>query len=64
LGVELPTVEFTDDVWRQVYRDRQGRQYILHVSGEPVYGVWFIPRDEPQPTVVVDSTADQPGANP
>jgi hypothetical protein len=55
-------IEFTDGVWRTVCQDEQGRQYVIDATGEPVYGVWFIPRDEPQPTIVVDRTGNQPGA--
>jgi hypothetical protein len=30
-----------------------GRQYVLDDAGEPVYGVWFIPREEADWPVVV-----------
>jgi hypothetical protein len=30
-----------------------GRQYVLDDDGEPVYGVWFIPREEADVAVVV-----------
>jgi hypothetical protein len=36
-------VEFTDGVWRPVYQQPDGRQYVIDASGEPVYGVWYIP---------------------
>jgi hypothetical protein len=49
----VATVEFTHDgVWRPVYEQPDGRQYV-DVDGVPVYGTWFIPRDEPQPDAVV-----------
>jgi hypothetical protein len=51
-----------DGVWRAVYQDPRGRQYVIDTAGEPVYGVWFIPVDELQPSIIVDRTADQPGA--
>jgi hypothetical protein len=31
-----------------------GRQYVLDDDGEPVYGVWFIPRDEADVPMVVE----------
>jgi hypothetical protein len=50
----VATVEFTDGVWRPVYEQPDGRQYI-DVEGAPVYGTWYIPRDEPQPDAVVSA---------
>lgn len=34
-----------------------GRQYIIDGNGEKVYGVWFIPPDEPTPNVIVNAPA-------
>jgi hypothetical protein len=51
-------VEFNDAVRRAVYQDSQGRQYVIDASGEPVYGVWYIPPDEPLPCVIVDRAGD------
>jgi hypothetical protein len=39
---------------RAVYEAHDGRQYVLDNDGEPVYGVWFIPRDEADVPFVVD----------
>jgi hypothetical protein len=50
-------VEFIDGLWRPVYQDPRGRQYVIDAAGEPVYGVWFIPQDEPRPTIIVDRPA-------
>jgi hypothetical protein len=47
-------VEFTDGVWRAVYQQPDGRQYVIDGGGEPVFSVWFIPPDEPQPCAIVD----------
>jgi hypothetical protein len=58
----IADVEFTDGVWRAVYQDLGGRQYVIDGGGEPVYGVWCIPEDEPQPSVIVDRAGNQPGA--
>jgi hypothetical protein len=49
----IAEVIFTDGRERPVYEGADGRQYVLD-DGEPVYGVWFIPRDEADTPVVVD----------
>jgi hypothetical protein len=51
MGQHIADVEVVDGVWRAVYQDSQGREYVIDASGEPVYGVWFIPPDDPQPCV-------------
>jgi hypothetical protein len=38
---------FTDGVERTVYEDAAGRQYVIGLDGEPVYGEWLLPADEP-----------------
>jgi hypothetical protein len=38
---------FTDGVERDVYEDAGGRQYVPGCGGEPVYGRWLAPADEP-----------------
>jgi hypothetical protein len=38
---------FTDGAERVVYEDAEGRQYVLGYDGEPVYGQWLPPADEP-----------------
>ena len=34
-----------------------GGQYVTNADGDKVYGVWFIPPDEPTPTVIVNMQA-------
>ncbi len=41
----IGTREFTDGICRDVYQDDDGRQWVL--EGEPVYGIWMLPTDEP-----------------
>jgi hypothetical protein len=44
---------FTDGVERDVFEDRDGRQYIVHEdTGEQIYGQWLRPADE---TAVVEA---------
>ena len=38
---------FTDGAERVVYGDAEGQQYVLGYDGEPVYGQWLPPADEP-----------------
>jgi hypothetical protein len=38
--------EFNGPPMRPVYERPDGRQYVLDDDGEPVYGVWFVPREE------------------
>jgi hypothetical protein len=57
MDTHVADVDFVDGVRRQVYQDRQGRQYVIDETGEPVYGVWFIPPDEPQPCHIADGPA-------
>jgi hypothetical protein len=40
-------VPFTDGTERDVYEDADGRQWVVGDHGEPVYGVWVVPADEP-----------------
>ena len=47
--------EFTDGVLRAVYEEPSGRQYVIDNDGERVYGVWFIPREECDQPLIVDS---------
>jgi hypothetical protein len=48
----VATVEFADGTRRQVFEQPGGRQYVDD-NGVPLFGVWYIPRDEPQPDAVV-----------
>jgi hypothetical protein len=41
----IATVEFADGVTRVVYEDTVG-QFVLDDEGEPIYGVWYVPREE------------------
>ncbi len=36
-----------DGVNRLLYETPDGRQYVLGYEGEPVYGQWLMPADEP-----------------
>ena len=53
----IATIWFIDGVWRPVYERADGRQYIIDGDGDKVYGVWFIPPDDPAPTVIVNAAA-------
>jgi hypothetical protein len=44
--------EFTDGSMRPIYDDGR-RQYVIDDEGFKVYGVWFIPKDEPEPPLIV-----------
>jgi hypothetical protein len=44
---------FNDGPMRPVYEQHDGRQYVIDDDGEPVYGVWYIPREEADLPVVV-----------
>lgn len=48
-------VDFLDDVRRPVYEQPDGRQYVYDNDGEQVYGVWFIPREEWDRPIIVDT---------
>ena len=41
-------VEFLGGAMRPVYEQPDGRQYVHDDDGEQVFGVWFIPREEPE----------------
>lgn len=48
---------FVDGIWRDVYEQPDGGQYVFDQDAEPVYGVWFIPREEmPEPTAIIEKT--------
>jgi hypothetical protein len=47
-------VLFVDGVTRDVYKDANGRQWVIGYDGERVYGVWSLPADKP----VIVPTAD------
>ena len=53
----VANILFTDGVWRPVYEHADGGQYVTNADGDKVYGVWFIPPDEPTPTVIVNMQA-------
>jgi hypothetical protein len=36
------------------YEQPTGRQYVIDHGGEPVYGLWYIPREEADLPVVVE----------
>jgi len=41
----IASVQFTDGPCRLIYEDAQG-QYFIDDAGEPVYGVWLVPREK------------------
>ena len=41
----IASVEFSDGTTRLVYEDAHG-QYVMDDQGEPIYGVWYVPREE------------------
>ena len=45
LAQPLASVQFSDGACRFVYEDAHG-QYVMDDEGEPIYGVWFVPRAE------------------
>jgi hypothetical protein len=48
----LAYVWFTDGVKRPVY-ELAGHQYVEDDDGEPIFGVWFIAREECDTAVIV-----------
>ena len=44
-------VQFADGPLRPVF-EADGRQFVVTDDGERVYGVWFIPPDDPAPMIV------------
>lgn len=42
----VATIQYTDGVWRSVYEEADGRQYVVNADEERVYGVWYIPRPD------------------
>jgi hypothetical protein len=46
-------VEFIAGVRLPVFDDGK-RQYVLDDDGEPIYGVWYIPRDECDVPIIVE----------
>jgi hypothetical protein len=49
---------FLGEIWRDVYEQPDGRQYVLDEDDEPVYGVWYIPQEMPEPDAVVNGSDD------
>ena len=41
----IATVQFNEGACRLVYEDALG-QYVIGDDGEPLFGVWFVPRAE------------------
>jgi hypothetical protein len=44
---QVGRIPFTDGFERDVFEDSDGRQWVVGYEGEPVYGVWLMPPDEP-----------------
>jgi hypothetical protein len=53
---------FTDGAERVVYEDTEGRQYVIGHDGEPVYGQWLPPADEPTAFVEVSEKGTEAAA--
>ncbi|HLW66473.1 MAG TPA: hypothetical protein VKS79_14255 [Gemmataceae bacterium] len=45
LSQPIASAQFADGACRLVYEDAHG-QYVMDDGGEPIYGVWFVPREE------------------
>lgn len=45
---------FTDGLMRPVFEGARGRQYVIDDDGEPVYGLWFVPRDQCDLPIIVE----------
>ena len=58
------SILFTDCVWNPVMEGIDGRQHDVNTDGNRVYGVWFIPYDNPQPDAVVGPANDLLGDKP
>jgi hypothetical protein len=43
----IGSLSFTDGAERAADEDATGRQYVIGDDGEPVYGQWHSPADEP-----------------
>jgi hypothetical protein len=43
-------------VWCPVYEEADGRQFVINADGDEVGGVWYIPPEEPSPTVIVNAS--------
>ena len=50
-------VNFTDGTSRAVFEKVDGHQYVVNDEGDPVFGVWFIPKDEIDLPLIVDAEA-------
>ena len=43
----IASLKFNDGTTRPVYEDAYG-QYVFDNEGDPIYGVWFVPAEEPE----------------
>jgi hypothetical protein len=41
----MADIASTDGVWRAIYEQLDGRQYVIDGNGVPVFGVWVKPPD-------------------
>jgi hypothetical protein len=53
----VATIWFIDGALRPVYECADGRQYVIDGDSKKVYGVWFFPRGDPTPNVIVHAPA-------
>ena len=65
LSTEDPAVEpvahvrFADGPMRPVF-EAKDRQFVIDDDGNPVYGVWYIPRDDCEVPIIAQAGANQP----
>jgi hypothetical protein len=43
----IDIVDYIDGVWRPVYVDEHGKQFVCDDHGERVYEAWLYPEDDP-----------------
>jgi hypothetical protein len=51
----ISCIRLVDNADCPVFEQPDGRQYVLDDDGDCVYGVWFIPRDECNAPIIVDT---------
>ena len=55
----IDIVDYIDGVWRPVYVDEHGKQFVYDDNGERVYEAWLYPEDD-QCDLPVIVPAEQP----
>jgi len=49
-GIPIGYRRFTDGITRPVFRDQDGRKFVIDRDGQRVHGVWLDPRRTPRQT--------------